>query len=231
MTLTDTVTPLASVADFTSFGSNAELVQNETRWSPTALSGLMERATRSIESRCQRRLAPFIAKVESHEAYGISPDEYGGDQGGMPLDITGALGWSQAAALGVSDMVRKFWLDENPPMYESLWTYDLTSIEILRTFGDTQDFTASDFNLLQGPEFDTGMCRMEIGTYCPVGSTIRITYGGGYTVGIPDDLNMACIFQAMKLVLLGNEPYGREGTSMAGLEQELIMLLGPYAKM
>lgn len=229
--MTDTVTPLATVDDFTAFGSNAELVQNETRWSPTTLKALMIRATASIESRCQRRLAPFTAKVESHEAHGISPDEYAGNQGGMPLDITGALGWSQAAALGVSDMVRKFWLDENPPMYQDLWSYNLVSLELLRTFGDTQDFIAADFTTLQGPEFDTGMTRMQIGTYCPIGTTIRITYGGGYTVAIPDDLNMACIFQAMKLVLLGNEPYSREGTSMDGLDRELVMLLGPYAKM
>jgi hypothetical protein len=226
-----TVTPLASVDDFVGFGSNQELVQDGKRWSPSRLETLMLQATDAIQDRCQRRLAPFTAKVESHDAFGISPDEYGGDQGGMPLDITGALGWSQAAALGVSDMVRKFWLDENPPMFQELWTYDIASIELLRTFGDTQTFTASDFALLQGPEFDTGEIRMQIGTYCPIGTTIRVTYGGGYTLGLPYSLNMACILQAMKYVLLGNEPYGREGMSMTGLDQELVMLLGPYAKM
>lgn len=227
--MTDTVTPLATVEDFQNFGSNRELTQNEQRWSPGTIATLMLRATRSVESRCQRRLAPFTGKVESHEAVGIAPDEYG-NQGGMPMDLTGALGWSQAAALGVSDMVRKFWLDENPPMYQELWTYALDTIEILRTFGDTQSFSVADFGSFQGPEFDTGLVRMPIGTYCPLGSTIRITYGGGYTAGIPDDLNQACIFQAMKLVLIGAEPYGRSDLSTTGLDSELTMLLAPYCK-
>lgn len=227
--MTDTVTPLATAQDLSDFSSNQELLQNKTRWPDGSIDRLMIRATASIESRCQRRLAPFTAKVESHEAHGIDPSEYG-DQGGMPMDLTGALGWSQAAALGVSDMVRKFWLDENPPMYQDLWTYNLTTVEILRTFGDTQTFQVSDFPTFQGPEFDTGMVRMPIGTYCPIGSTIRITYGGGYTVAIPDDLNMACIFQAMKLIIIGAEPYSREGLTSDSLERELVMLLAPYCK-
>jgi hypothetical protein len=224
-----TVTPLASAQDLQGFASNTELLQNDERWSPTQIAKLMVRATRSIESRCQRRLAPFTGKVEQQDAYGIDPEEYGG-QGGMPLDLSGALGWSQAAALGVSDMVRKFWLDENPPMYQELWTYDLTSIEILRTFGDTQTFQGAAFRSIQGPEPDTGLMRLAIGTFCPIGSTLRITYGGGYTLGIPDDLNEACILQAMKIILIGNEPYTREGLSMRDLNEELTIKLAPYAK-
>lgn len=224
-----TLTPLATWQDFESFGSNAELVQNEEIWTQVAKTRLMVRATRRIESRCQRRLAPFTAKVESQRAYGISPDEYG-EQGDMPMDLSGALGWSQAAALGVSSMVREFWLEEYAPMYPELWTYDLVSIEILRTFGDTSDFQASDFAALQGPELDTGHCRVQIGTYCPVGSTIRITYGGGYTAEIPDDLNMACVLQATKLILVGAEPELRKGMDAEQLDEELADHLVPYAK-
>ncbi len=227
--MTITVTPLASASDFLGFGSNAELVQDDTIWTQAALTQLMVRATRRIEARCQHRLAPFSAKVESHRASGISPDEYG-EQGDMPMDLTGALGWSQAAALGVSSMVREFWLDEFAPNYPELWTYDLTTVEILRTFGDVSSFQASDFAALQGPELDTGHCKMQIGTYCPVGSTIRVTYGGGYTVEIPDDLNMACVLQATKLVLIGAEPELRKGMDTAELDAELADHLVPYAR-
>lgn len=224
-----TLTPLATKEDFKEWASNPELTQNEQRWPDSVLDKLMLRATRAIESRCERRLAPFASKVESQRAFGISPDEYG-EQGDLPMDLTGALGWSQAASLGVGSMVREFWLEETAPAYQDLWTYDLQSLEILRTFGDTQTFQASDFAALQGPETDTGHVRMQIGTYCPIGSTLRITYGGGYTAGIPDDLTQACILQAMKLVLIGNEPYTREGLSTSILDDELIMLLGPYAR-
>ena len=225
-----TVSPLATPLDFTSWGSNAELVQNEAIWPPSALTSLMVHATRRIESRCQRRLAPFTGKVESQEAYGIDPDEYG-SQGSMPMDITGALGWSQAAALGVSDMVRKFWLDENPPMYADYWTYDIQSLLIMRTFGDQQLITDGGLLTVQGPEYDTGLIKLQIGTYCPIGSTVRITYDGGYTNAIPEDLNHACILQATRMVLLGAEPEMRRNMSLKELDDDIAEALVPYAKL
>lgn len=225
-----TLTPLASPSDFLSFGSNPQLVQDEEVWTPVAIGRLMNRATRRIESVCKRRLSPFSALVESHRAEGISPDEYG-EQGDMPMDLTGALGWSQAAALGVSSMVREFWLDQYEPAgYTEMWTYELTTVEILRTFGDVSSFQASDFAALQGPELDTGHCKMQIGTYCPIGSTIRITYSGGYTVAVPDDLNLACVLQAMKFVLLGAEPEVRKDMSTEEIDSEIAGLLIPFAR-
>lgn len=220
--------PFAWPQDFTSFAAGQELVQNTEVWSDAALLSLLTRATRSIESRCQRRLAPFSGKQESHMAMGIDPNEYG-QQSGMPMDLTGALGWSQAASMGVSDMVRKFWLDENPPMYQEYWTYTMESLEILRTFGDTQTFSGSAFTTLQGPEYDTGLVRMQIGTYCPLGSTIRVTYGGGYSV-IPDDLQLACIYQATKMLLLGAEPEMRGSMGYGELDDEIRVLIAPYAR-
>lgn len=222
------LSPLAWPADFKEFGSGSELVQNSQVWTEGQLLSLMTRATRSIESRCQRRLAPFTSKVESHRAYGISPDEYG-EQGDIAMDLTGALGWSQAASLGVSSMVREFWVDETAPMFAEQWTYNFESVKILRTFGDTQTFTGPDFIVWQGPEKDTGHVRMPIGTYCPIGSTIRITYGGGYDP-VPDDLSLACIYQATKLLLIGAEPETRDKMSLAELDNEMTMLLGPYAR-
>lgn len=223
-----TTSPLASSVDFTSFGSNAELVQNDKIWTPTALTKLMTRSTAIIESRCGgRRLAPFVGLIESQYAYGLSPDEYG-TAGDIPLDLAGALGMSQANVFGVSDMVRRFWLDCCAPQFAELWTYNIQSIQLLRTFGDTQMFTSSFFTILQGPENDSGHCRMQIGTYCPVGTTLRITYDGGYTLGVPDDLNLACILQATKLVLVGAEPESRMSTKQ--IDDELNMLLAPYAR-
>lgn len=228
--MTITVSPLATAQDFVNWGSNTELVQNETIWPPSALTSLMARATRRVESMCNRRLAPFTGLVESQEAFGIDPDEYG-SQGSMPMDITGALGWSQAAALGVSDMVRKFWLDSSCPQYTDYWSITVNSIEILRTFGDTQTITDGGLLTVQGPNYDTGLIKLQIGTYCPIGSTVVFTYSGGYTVQIPEDLNLACIMQATKFVLMGAEPEVQPGLSMAELDNEIKEMLAPFARM
>lgn len=217
-----TTAPLATAEDFTAFASAAELVQDDTVWTPAALDKLMMRATKSLERRSLRRFALFTGKLESHRAYGISPDEYG-EQGDLPLDLSGAMGMSQAAAYGVSDMVREFWLDECAAACAEDWTYTLRSVEILRTFGDSQMFT--EFPGWQGPEADTGHVKMPIGTYCPIGSTIRVVYDGGFTP-VPDDLQLACIYQAMKLVMVGIEPESRMST--AELDDELLLLMAPF---
>lgn len=224
------ILPLATSDDFRAFGSARELVQNTDRWTDAVLDQLMVNVTTMLQSRCQARLTPFTGKVESHLAYGISPDEYG-QQGDIPMDLTGALGWSQAAALGVSSMIREFWLDESAPIYPEWWTFNLESVTIERTFGDSQTFTApADFARWQGPFVDTGRVKMPIGTYCPIGSTIVVQYGGGYDP-VPGDLNLAAIFQAMKIVILGNEPTARRGTlDLMELDNEIVMLLAEYAK-
>lgn len=219
---------LATPEDFVGFGSNAELIQTQTLWTPGAVLNLMRRATVAIETRCKRRLAPFT-KTETHAAYGISPDEYG-EQGDLAMNLSGALGYSQAVSLGVASMVREFWLDESAPMYPELWTLTLQSVEILRTFGDTQTFSAADVATWQGPEVDTGHLKMPIGTYCPEGSTVRFTYSGGYTVGVPWDLNQATIFQAVKYVLLGSEPEVRQGMSTEELDDETLVLITNYVR-
>jgi hypothetical protein len=223
------ILPLATADQFKRFGSAKELVQNEERWPEDAIETLMVDATTMLQSRSQARLSPFTGKTETHQAKGISPDEYG-QQGDIPMDLTGALGWSQAAALGVNSMVREFWLDENAPMYQEWWSFDLEQVEILRTFGDTQLFSSpADFASWQGPDVDTGHVKMPIGTYCPIGSTIKVTYGGGYNP-IPGDLKMACIFQAMKLIIVGMEPQMRKGMDLNELDAEITLTISPYAK-
>lgn len=220
---------LATPADFLAFGSNEELVQTRQIWNPSQVLTLMRRASVGIESRCQRRLAPFTTLFESQTALGMSPEEYG-EQGDMAMDLTGALGWSQAASMGVSDMVREFWLQEYAPKYPELWTVTLNKVELARTFGDTQTFGAESFTTWQGPEADTGHVKMPIGTYCPQGTTIRAWYSGGYTGGVPWDLNQACVLHAMKLCLLGIEPETRPGASLAELDEEVLLLIADYVR-
>lgn len=227
-----TTAPLASVIDFLGFGSNQELTQNQDIWTQPALARLMLRATAAVESKCQTKLAPFTGHVESCYARGIGADEYG-FMGDMAMDQNAAIGMSTAASFGVSDMVRRYWLDQVPPRNQELWVYNVTSIELLRTFGDVQfiDGTlAFGAQLWQGPEVDTGMIRMPIGTLCPQGTTIRTTYDGGYNVSIPEDLNLACILQAMKFLLVGAEPELRAHMETSNLDDELNMLLAPYVR-
>jgi hypothetical protein len=106
----------------------------------------------------------------------------------------------------------------------------MASVEFLRTFGDTQTFLPTQLRQWQGPETDTGHIKMPIGLYCPIGTTIRVVYSGGYTVEIPDDLNYACVLQATKFVLIGAEPEGRKGPSMSELDDEILLSLTPYVR-
>lgn len=223
--MAETVSPLATPQDFVEFGSNAELVQNQEIWTPAALLNHMKRATRSVESRCERRLAPFTGLVESCRAEGVDIEQVGAAL--FPLDLQGALGRSTAAAYGTVNLVRDFWLREFPPNYTELWSYDITSFEIIRFWGDSQFVTPDS---LEGPQPDSGHLRVQLGTFLPIGSTVIITYSGGYTAGVPDDLNLACVLQAIKLLLIGAEPELRKGMDTDNLDEELTLLLQPFAR-
>lgn len=217
-------TPLASVADFEAFGSFTELVQNSQVWTPGTLASLMVRASRRIESKCNRRLSPFTI-TESHRAEGIDPD--GVAPSDIPLDLEAALGRSKALAFGALNMVRDFWLDQYAPVWQDLWTYGVANIQLARAYGDIENVPPSQ---IEGPEPDTGHFRLRLGTFCPIGTTVRITYSGGYTVEVPEELNTACVLQAAKLVLVGAEPELREGLSLASLDEEILDNIAPYIR-
>lgn len=219
-----TLVPLATPADFLAYGSNEELVQNQDRWTPAQMDRLMLRATRLVESRCDRRLAPFTI-TESTRAEGVAIDSSPDDD--VPLDLRSALGRAQSLAFGATSLVRDFWLSQYAPVYQDLWSYDITQIQLVTSYGGTETITPLN---VEGPEPDTGHVRLLLGTFCPPGTTVRFTYTGGYTVEIPDDLNQACILQAMKLVLVGAEPYSREGLSTSMLDAELLISLVPYIR-
>lgn len=218
------LTPLASANDFQAWGSNAQLVQNTAVWTPTALDTLMTRATRSVESRCDRRLAAFTGLLETSRADGVDTD--GLADSDFPLDLVGALGRSQARAYGATSLVRDVWLREYAPVYADLWATTVSSIQLVLAYGGTYDV---DPGSVEGPEPDTGHLRFRLGTFVPAGTTVRVTYSGGYTT-VPDDLEQATILQATKLVLLAAEPELRTGMSTADLDAEILMLLDPYIR-
>lgn len=217
-----TITPLASFDEALEFGSGGSVFRDFT---PDAGARLMARATRAVENRCTRRMAPFAGLTESQRAQDVDQDILGAAD--MPLDLTGALGYSQAIAFSSVSMVRDVYLDQYAPVDQDLWTYNVEQILLIRAYGDTQ---LVENTSIEGPETDTGHFRFHLGIFCPVGTTIRVTYGGGYTVGIPEDLATACILQAMKLAVIGVEPETRKDMSTAELDAEILTLIAPWIR-
>ena len=216
---------LASPDDFTNFGSNQELVQNSTRWTKAAITRLMTRATSTIEARCDRRLAPFTSLTESYRAEGVANDSTPNDD--VPLDLRSALGRAQSMAFGATALVRDFWLAQYAPVFQDQWSYTLEQIVVVTPYGGS--LTIPPNQITDGPQPDNGHFRLPLGEFCPPGSTVRIIYSGGYTP-IPEDLNLACILQAIKFVLIGAEPEERKDMTSANLDEELLMLLASYIR-
>jgi hypothetical protein len=215
-----TYVPLASTADFNSFGSFPLLVRD---YAAGAVDTLMLRASRAVETRCDRRLAPFTL-TESHRAHGVDID--GGLSSNFPLNLAGALGRSAALSLGVTDMIRDVWLREHAPRNFEQWTYSNVSIVLARTYGDTENVAGSS---LEGPEPDTGHLRFRLGTFVPSGTTVRVTYSGGYA-DVPEDLNMATVLTAAKLAIVSAEPQNRKDMSTEELDAEILGLLVGYIR-
>lgn len=212
---------LASAPDFVAYGSLTEVFRNNPDPDPTPL---LTRATRAIESRCDRRLAPFTGLVESSRAEGIDNEISTGAS--WPLDLPAALGRSKANSFGATSLVRDLWLREYAPQYADMWTATITSLQLIRAFGDIETVGPT---AVEGPQPDTGHVRLRLGTFCPPGTTIVVTYSGGYDP-VPDDLVQACLLQATKATLLGAEPQTRTGMSYAELDAEIAALLDPYMR-
>lgn len=220
--MSDTFTPLASATDFTDFGDGlAELVRD---FSSPAKDKLMLRATRAVESRCDRRFAPFTI-TETIRAHGIDPAA--AESGGLPMDLLGALGRSRARAFGATNQVRDVWLREYAPLYADMWTYTVSNVTLARAWGDTQTVNPTS---LEGPEPDSGHLRFRLGTFIPVGTTIRVTYSGGYTLSVPEDLVDATIYTAAKLAIVATEPQSRSGMNLDELDGQILELLAPFIR-
>jgi len=190
----DTPVPLCTPANFqlSPFG---DLV---SRYTEPALTDLMSEATRACEAAAGgRRLAPFTI-TETTRADGTDPDEYPAG-GALPMPIQGTIGWSEALALGGgNDLVRHCWLTQFPVRYPELWQYSGVSVLVIRSYSGTQQYGQAQ--LLDGPD-NTGHLWFQIGSLVPVGSRVRTTYSGGYTVAIPADLVRACRLMAAWMVV------------------------------
>lgn len=214
---------LATVADF-----QRRFPEIVVDLEPALLADLLVEATAHIEDITSRRLAPFTGHIYQDRLFGIDPMEYG-NNADMPLDIYGSLGLSQAIALGASTLVRHFWLDQSAPAYPELWTYNIQSMKIYRTYGDFQpiDFLNGG---VHGPDVTDGHVWLRLGTFAPEGSRIEVIYDGGYTKGIPPSLRRACLFQAAKFVMLEYEPQIRREMNLDEIEKTIDKLIGPWVR-
>jgi hypothetical protein len=211
--------PLCTPAAFQSspFG---DLVANYTE---PALVDLMSEATRTCESECGRRLVPFTV-TETTRADGVDPDEYPAGSS-LPMPIQGTIGWSEALSLGGgSDLVRHAWLTQVPVRYPDLWQYSDVSVTVIRSYSGTQQYDQAQ--LLDGPD-NLGHIWFQIGSLVPVGSRIRTTYSGGYTVAIPADLVRACRYMAAWMVVSELNP-GSTAHDPDWLHTSALMILSNY---
>ena len=195
--MADTPPLLCSPAQFTS-AAFADLASALTG---DALVEFLQEATRLCEEECGRRLVPYTL-TETHRAEGMDPDEYT-DSANLPMDLQGTLGRSYAYALGASTLVRHVWLSNYAPMYPEYWTYSNVSLNIIRSYGGSQEFNTTQ--LLSGPDPDTGHVWFQLGTFLPIGSLIYATYTGGYTT-IPASLVRACKFMTAYLIVRELQP-------------------------
>lgn len=217
---TDTPVPLASRDDFMAIKGLATVVRDMT---VEQVDTLMLRATRSVEAKCDRRLAPFTI-TETSRAEGVDPADPGFN--GWPLDLIAALGRSEAMSLGTTTLVRDVWLRQYAPVMPEQWTYSDIGIELARAFGDTEQVNTL---FLEGPEPDTGHMRFQLGTFCPVGTTIRVTYSGGYDP-IPQDLATATLYTAAKQAIRFAELETRKGMDISDLDETILDLLVPFIR-
>lgn len=217
----DTPVPLCTAAQFQS-GPFSDLAAGYTT---TALSDLMTEATRLCETETNRRLVPFTNITESHRLEGMDPDEYT-DSANLPMDLQGTLGRSYAYALGASTLVRHLWLNQGPPHFQELWTYSVSSLKLVRSYGGSELLTPSQYS---GPDPDTGHIWLNLGVFAPIGSYAYPVYSGGYTVAIPADLVRAGRFMAAWLAVKDLNPASTDRDPEA-LHTDALMILSNWER-
>ncbi len=187
-------------------------------------SALLTRASRSIEAICERRLTPFTI-TESSRADTLDIDDDGGDIGG-PVQWAASLAQSRSRALGGDGgMVRHLFLREYPPQWADLWVGALVAVW-------SDPALAGSFQIpLPGIQYepDTGHVRLSLGTYVPTGSTLRVTYSGGYNP-VPDDLIQASLYAATEMALIELTPEKRGDVDVGELRSVKDQLLAPYMR-
>jgi hypothetical protein len=185
-------------------------------------------ATREIEDRTSRRLAPFTGHVDELGLTGVNPNEYGGSGGNMPMSLQGSLGQSYADSLGVNGLIRRFWLNEYAPRYPEMWEYQIVEMKIQTTYNSWQDVTSQSG--LIDLEKTNGFAWLQIGFFAPEESRIRICYNGGYVYDTPGSLQRACLLQAVEFLILESEPQQRSHMSIDELERQITKLVAPWVK-
>lgn len=218
--MTDSPVPLVSAAQFTE-GPYGDLVRG---YSDQALADLLSEGTRMCESETGRRLAPFSV-TETHRAEGMDPDEYT-DAANLPMDLQGTLGRSYAYALGASTLVRHCWLNEYAPRYQDLWSYSNLQVTIIRSYGGSEILSPAQ---ITGAENDSGHIWFQLGLFIPIGSLIRVTYSGGYTVAIPADLVRGCRFMCAYLAVRDLDP-ADSSHDPDQLHTDALMALANYVR-
>jgi hypothetical protein len=214
--------PLATIEDMRDGPFNYALTGAKDSY----IRATMIRASRHIERRCARRLAPFGPITQSDRAEGVTQDDSG--SASMPLSLTGTLALSQAAAYGLTtNLVRDIWIAEFAPTEPERWTYSDVEVLVIPPFGGGGQRVEG---AIEGPEPDSGHIRLPYGTYCPVGSTIRVTYSGGYTRGVPEDLVQAAMMQATKYFILGIAPERRNGMATTDLDAAIADAIEPFRR-
>jgi hypothetical protein len=214
----DTGTPLCSYAQFTS-GWLGDLV---TGIDEGDVNDYLLEGSRMCEDATGRRFAPFTT-TETHRAEGIDPDEYS-DSANLPMDIRSTLGASYANALGASSLVRHCWLDEKAPRYPEMWQYTNVQITIIRSYGGTQQ--VSPFQILNGPEPDTGHLWFQLGIFLPIASRIQVTYTAGY-VPSPASLVRANKFMTASNIVRELNP-GSTNHNPDQLYNDALLVLKPW---
>ncbi len=214
----DQPTTLCTWAQFTS-GAFSDLARNYV--DPGAQAEILTEATRLVEQVCDRRLVGFSGLVETKRATGTDPDEY--PMQGVPTSVGAALGQSYAGALGSDDGVRHVWVDQYAPRNQDLWAYADVSVRVGTTYGGAATATVS------GPDPDTGHIWLSMGTWVPVGSLVTITYGGGYTVAIPADLQRGGKLMTAAILMRELQPT-KQSRDPSALREDAIAAVGGYIR-
>lgn len=191
---------------------------------PAAQGQILAEATRLCEQVTGRRLVPFAGMTETHRATGIDPDEY--PAAGLPISASAAIGQSYADALGADDGVRHVWLNEFAARYPEMWCYTGVSVSVVTTYGGAGNTAAA---AISGPEPDSGHVWFSLGTWVPIGSLIRITYGGGYAPVVPADLTRAAKLMVAQIIMRELQPT-KQTRDPNALWDDAVRALGGYIR-
>jgi hypothetical protein len=213
--VSDPGTPLITWDQMTQ-GAFANLVRNIV--DPAAQNDLLLEGGRLCESYCDRRFIPFTGLVETQRADALDVED--ALDAYVPLDPTSQLGFSRAASLGSTLLVRHYWVREAPPRYQEMWTGSISQILLRRSFSGEQDVVSSTWQY----EPDTGHVRFQLGTFVPPGTTILTTYAGGYS-STPAQLARANKFMTAAIALRELRPENQTSHDPKLLTEEAQAIL------